>query len=714
LSSLFNPSWYRVASLKLKLRGHVDVHRQPYAEDLSYLLQDHSKGKIYRFNPSAHDIIGRMDGQRTLHEIWEAATQQSGDGAPTQEDTIALLARLHAADALQGDITPDCLELFRRAQRKRRQSWQRTLASPLSIKLPLVDPERFLTAVLPLAGPLFTPLGFALWVLALVPAIVVAAQHWPMLIADVEKHVYEPWNLLLLVLIYPLVKTAHELGHAVATRKWGGEVHELGISLLVFVPVPYVDASAASVIPSRRRRIIVSAAGMMVELGLAAGALAVWLTVEPGLVRLAALNVMLICGVSTLLFNANPLLRFDGYYILKELIEVPNLAQRSTRQLGYLLQRYLFGVEEAQSPSTRPGERRWLVAYGLLSGPFKLFITFQIILFVASKFFVIGVVIAVWAGVTQWLAPLGKHLWFIAQDRRLQRRRIRAVGVVSLSGIALGGALFLIPIPVTTAAQGIIWLAQDARIRSTVEGKLTRIVATPGRYVRAGEPLAELENATLSTELRVLEAELARQRTVVRVEETINPVQAAIQREALRELEGRVEERQTQLAGLTVRSPIGGVLVIPNVDDLPGRYVRQGEQVGMVVAPDKLTVRTVVTQDEIGRLRNAVLGVAVRLAGQPREARSARVVRGLPAAGAKLPSAALGSAAGGRITVDPADPDGTTPLESVFMYDIALTDGPLPVRIGERAYVRFHHGFLPLGRQWLHGLRQLFLTRLGV
>ena len=279
-----------------------------------------------------------MNGERSLQEIWDTVCDQLGDDAPTQDETIQLLARLHASDLLQADVPPDSLELFRRFERDERSRRWRRFANPLSVRFPLLDPERFLTWALPAVQPLFGRLGFAVWLAVVFAASLLAGAHWHDLTHELADRALAPENLLILALVYPLVKALHECGHGFATKVWGGEVHEAGIVLLVLMPIPYVDASASTAFRSRRRRIVVSAAGMMVELFLAALALFVWLLVEPGTVRDAAWNVMLIGSLSTLLFNGNPLLRFDGYYVLADAVEIPNLKARSTQyQVGQVL-----------------------------------------------------------------------------------------------------------------------------------------------------------------------------------------------------------------------------------------------------------------------------------------------------------------------------------------------------------------------------------------
>ena len=170
-------------------------------------------------------------------------------------------------------------------------------------------------------------------------------------------------NVFLLWLVYPVIKTIHEFSHAYTVKHWGGEVHEMGVMFLVFVPIPYMDASSSAAFNARYKRVMVGAAGILAELLLAATAMIVWANVEPGVVRAVAFNVMIIAGVSTILFNGNPLLRFDAYYVLSDLIEIPNLAMRSNNYIIYLLQKYLLNLEGAQNPVI--GKRRGSVVYYL-------------------------------------------------------------------------------------------------------------------------------------------------------------------------------------------------------------------------------------------------------------------------------------------------------------------------------------------------------------
>ncbi|HEV7476543.1 MAG TPA: hypothetical protein VGO02_02265, partial [Burkholderiales bacterium] len=420
-----SPAWYRVAALQPRLRSHARVHRHEYRGERWYVVTDALSRRAHRFGAEAYYVLGLMNGRRSLQEIWEAATARFGEEAPTQDEIIQLLGQLHTAEVLQCEVTPDVDELLRRSQLVARRSRLAKLMSPLAIKFPLFDPDRLLQRLLPWYRPLFGPFGAVLWLLVVGWGALTAASHWDALTQDLGHRALAPENLLLIALVFPLIKALHEFGHACAVRAWGGEVHEMGVMLLVLMPVPYVDASAASAFPEKWRRVVVGAGGMLVELVAASIALFFWLEMEPGVPRAALFNVMLIAGVSTVLFNANPLLRFDGYYILADLLEIPNLRTRAQQQLSSYFQRRLFGLDLPLSDTSRR-ERVWLTLFAVCSFFYRISVTLAIAIFVASQYFFVGVLLGLWALVGGFVMPLVSLLNYLANNPRLGRNRGRA------------------------------------------------------------------------------------------------------------------------------------------------------------------------------------------------------------------------------------------------------------------------------------------------
>ena len=713
--TLFSPSWYRVADLKPRIRKHAELHRHDYRGKVWFLLQDHAGGRSHRFSPAVYRFIGLMDGQRTVQELWDALNEQDGDAAPTQDEVIRLLGQLHAADVLICDVTPDSRELLRRYRRSERMKWKQRIWTPLAVRFPLLDPDRFLTKTLPYVRFIFTKYGAWVWVLTVGLGAILAAANWSALTDNLIDRALAPQNLVLLWLVYPFVKAIHELCHGYATKVSGGEVHEIGIMLLVLVPVPYVDASSAWGFRDKRRRMLVGAIGIMAELFMGAIALFVWLIVEPGTVHTVAYNVMLISGVSTLLFNGNPLLRFDGYYVLVDTLEIPNLGNRSNQHLGYLIQKYLFGSKDAESPADSPGERRWFVFYGIAAFIYRVFILSVIVLYVGSRFFAVGVVLAVWAIITQAVIPIGKNMKFLSSSPRLRNNRRRAVSVSVGIVAALILVLFVLPAPLWTGTQGVIWPPEQSQLRVGADGFIEKVLVPDGVRVEQGEALIVASDPFLAARVKLLEShqrEFELQMTLAR---TVSQVQVAILREELAAIAGDLARAREQLEALTIRSPRAGVFIVPNRRDLPGRFVRQGQIVAYVINPsDHLTVRAVVSQDNIGLLREEIRRVNVLetvWGGQDFEATLRRAV---PGGTQQLPTAALGTAGGGSIAVDPRDPDGRQTLVRVFEFEVDLPDEASTKFLGNRVHVRFDHGFEPIGLQLYRSLRQLLLRQFGV
>jgi putative peptide zinc metalloprotease protein len=453
---------------------------------------------------------------------------------------------------------------------------------------------------------------------------------------------------------------------------------------------------------------------MMVELFLASLALFVWLSAEPGTVRDAAFAVVFIGSVSTVLFNGNPLLRFDGYYMLADAIEIPNLGSRSNNYLGYLIQRYVFGVSEAQSPATEQSERVWFVTYGIAAFVYRLFIMFFIILFISGKFFVIGILLAEWAILTQIVLPVVKQAAFLFMSPQLRRRRFRALGISSLTIAMVAGVIFVVPVPFWTRVDGVVWLPEQSQVRAGIDGTIGRILATPDQRVIRGQRLFTSEDPFLDANLKVLESRLREQEARYHAALRSDRVQAEIIKKEISTIGAELERARDHIGKLVVHSPADGAFIVPQAADLPGRFVRQGELLGYVADLWEANVRVVVSQSDISLVRGLTRSVEVRFSSRPGQSVAAVIEREVPAANFLLPSKALGTAGGGRIPVDPLDERGIKALQKVFQLDIALVGDTAPRHLGERVHVRFDHSPKPLAHQWYRAGRQLFLGHFGV
>ncbi|MEQ1592684.1 MAG: biotin/lipoyl-binding protein [Thiobacillaceae bacterium] len=705
--SLFSPNWFRVSELHPLLGGHVQVRRQPSRDALWYVFTDTASGRQHRLNDIAYQFAGRCNGHHSTQTIWEALLEKLGDHAPSQEEIIRLIGQLSEGGMLQLDKLSDVEALFERHD-ERSSAQQRSAMNPLSFRLGLFNPDHLLRRLDGVAQQVFRSWVLALWMLIVGTALVSGVAHWTELRAHAATYMLTPRYLILMWLCFPLIKAVHELSHGLAVRRWGGEVTQMGITLLVLVPAPFVDASAASAFRPAYQRVMVSAAGIMAELLIAAFALFVWLNVEPGLLRDIAFIFGFIGSVSTVLFNGNPLLRFDGYYVLSDALNLPNLAPRSNRYWIYLAQRYLLKLPGAQSPEPSRGEHLWLLLYAPLSWVYKIFIGLLITFWVASKALLLGLAAGLFLLYSTLARPLYTLFKFAFSSPVLGSQRLRAramtAGLTLFAVLAVG----VVPMPSVTTAEGVVWLPERAQLRAETGGFVVSVAARDGAPVKPGQLIAVLDDPALEASRRELQGKLDSYRAEQFQSFTSDPFKAKNAAEAMQRTEVELARVEQRLSQLEVRAQIAGRLVMPRQQDLPGSFMKQGSMIGYVFSPDIVRVRAVVDEHDIALVRERTQLVSVLLNDDPAHALAAGLTRETPAATQTLPSPALGDRTGGSRITDPADKDGTKTLEPVFLVDLTLPPNATQ-RVGGRAWVHFDHGAEPLAVQWTRRIRQLFL-----
>ncbi|HLN87784.1 MAG TPA: efflux RND transporter periplasmic adaptor subunit, partial [Candidatus Limnocylindrales bacterium] len=434
----------------------------------------------------------------------------------------------------------------------------------------------------------------------------------------------------------------------------------------------------------------------------------------PGTVRGIAYNAIFIAGLSTIMFNANPLLRYDGYYILADLIEIPNLRPRASAYLGYLCERYLFGSHAAELPQATPEERIWFVGWGVSSFVYRIVVVIAILFYLAGRLFSVGALLAVIAALAWGAIPVVKGLRFLFTHPRLQLVRGRAIAVTVTLLLLVAGLIGLVPMPYRTDAEGVIWIPDEAFVRAGSEGFVDKVWVQAGARVRRGDPLITLVDPALTTQMKVLAARL-RELEARYVQYLLSDsVKAETTQDEIRYTQDRLKRASEQVAELTIRSRTHGTFVAPAVEDLPGRFAKKGELMGYVVELDTVTVRTVVSQAIIDLVRSSTRAVEVRLSERITETVPAMVRRIVPGASEKLPTRALGTGGGGEVALDPSDRQGLTAVQKVFQIDLQLSSQSKLINLGGRGYVRFDHGWAPLGVQWYRKIRQLFLSRFNV
>jgi putative peptide zinc metalloprotease protein len=683
------------------------VQSQRYRDQAWYLLINNTNGNHFRINDVAYQFLGRCDGNYTVQQIWDTLLEKLGDAAPTQDELIRLLSELDERDLIRYEMLPDIPRMFRQ-QLKKDKSKRLAFINPFAFKLPLWNPTQLLDSLSWLQKPIFNPITFFIWLAIVVAASLSAASHWSELQQHVASNMATPHYLFLAWLSFPLIKFIHELGHGLAVRHWDGQVKETGITFFTLTPAPYVDASASTAFRSRYQRIIVGAVGMMVELLLASIALLIWFSTQNGLIHDLAFVTIFICSVSSVLFNGNPLLRFDAYHILCDMFDLPNLGARSKTYWTNLIKRLALGKDNANPMLYASGERKWLIAYAPLSTLYSLFLVSYIVIWVGSKSAMLGLLIALLALFSMVIKPLfnvSKNIIVASPAGTQKRRSFMFIGAAAISAFIL---FCLVPVPYSTLAQGVVWLPEEARIRPSTEGFIKTIVANHGDIVKANQLIMILDDPALMTERDNLNQKLSELQTDQYKQSFQDPVQAANVGEQMNKVHAELAEIEDRIKGLEVRSQVKGNLVLPHQNDLPGTFVKKGLVLGYVLDKDIIKVRAVVPEPSAALVRDQLSSVEVRTADHVDQVYNANMVADTPSVTRTLPSAALGDRGGGRYVTDAKDEKGLTSVEPLVLIDLNLPSTELE-RVGTRASVRFNHGTKPIAAQVYRQIQQLFL-----
>jgi putative peptide zinc metalloprotease protein len=711
-SKIFHESWYRIANERICLRASVQIRRQRFRGSLWFVLYDPFNNEFFRLKPEAYRFVARLNLSQTVEEVWKEVMAQYPDDAPGQEDVIQLLAQLYYANLLHYDLPADSAKLFERYKERKQKIRRATLMSIMFFRVPLFDPDNLLKRLAPLARVAMSPFGAVVWIGAIVGALKVLIDHWAQVGVQTQA-ILAPANLPLLYLALILIKTLHEFGHAFAVRRFGGEVHTMGIMFLIFNPLPYMDATSAWTFRSKWKRVFVGAAGMITEVFVAACAVFVWANTGPGVINSLAYNMMFIASVSTVLFNINPLLRFDGYYILSDLLDIPNLHTQSSQHLRHLVERYAFGYKKSRSPAVNFSESFWLTVFGILSGLYKLVVFTTILLVVADRFLLLGILMAAVCAVTWVMVPLIRLVQYLASSPRLERTRLRAILVCLVAIVGAVSLLYFAPFPHSFKSPGVLEAVEHTVVVNGVPGYVEEILQTSGTKVEQGQTLLRLRNDELAFEITETQASLrevaaTRQKALFRSQADLKSIDSLIATIASR-LE-RLAEEQRQLA---IRAEFTGTWVAPHLEDYVGMWIQRGTPIGQLVNEQAYSFSSVVSEKEVSQIFSGqVRSAEVRLSGQTDLTLATGSMIQVPVEQTELPSVALGYGAGGEVAVDVKDSSGVIAAEPFYEVRLDIVPDPQAALYhGRSGRVRFKLPPEPLLQQGYRKLRQLLQER---
>ncbi len=666
----------RLRSVCVGTRKDLDVTRHVFRGEPAYVVRDPMTLQSHRMDPADYAMFVAIAQDRQLGEVFDELVANRVLSPDEEEHFYQFVFRLHQLSFLSLPVS-DEKRLYQRYVHQKRARRKQKLVGFLFMQIPLLNPDAFLQRTMHHARHVFSRWFFALWLCLVTTAGFVLVTNFHQLLQPIQG-VLLPQNLVLMWITLIGLKLVHEFGHAYACKHFDGYVPEMGVYLIVFTPCAYVDAGACWGFPRKRDRLIVCLGGMYVESICAAVAVLVWAMTAPGRIHDLAYNVILLAGVVTVLFNINPLMRFDGYYVLSDLLEIPNLRQRSTRYVKNIAKRILLSVR-SPAPSGGIRLRLILLTFGIAVTLYRVAITVGIATVVAIKIPGLGIVLAgmvLGMFVVGALVGLTKYLWK-AEETASVRRRAIAMSVVLLIG--LPALVLLLPVPSSVHAKGLFERANQSVIRAGVDGFVRAIPLGVGCQVKPGEILAELEHDTFRE--RVAEVAVAIEASGIRYQafQAHDPALALQEKEQIAVYQSELQSRRRDLDKLTVRATIEGTIVDCLRPTELGRYVHKGQPIATIVS-GSWRVRAILTESQMAAARPAV-GDAIEIRSQASPDRTipGTITRVAPTGSRTIDQQALTHVGGGDIAVDAQTAQAqqpyfevtvdTNPADSRFLYD---------------------------------------------
>ena len=566
-------------------------------------VEDPVRSKHYRIGLAEYRFIAKINGERSNANIFELLKNETGAQQGQQQasnelpqDQIVQIANwLLAMNLVTVNQSDNSLRLNAMAQqieRAKMKSW----LNPISIRFSLFNPNRFLKSIQPATEWLFSSWFFVLWVMIGVYSLVMLVDNWQRVYAS-SANVLSSGSWIWLLITWFVLKVVHESAHGIACRKYGGEVPEFGVVFILFAPMAFVNVTSMWRFVNRWQRMVVSAAGMYVEFLVAFLAIIVWSQTD-GVVASIAFSVMVMSSVTTILFNANPLMRFDGYFLLSDLLAIPNLYGKGGQWFSETTKQLFFGVPK--QTQFHANERVPVAIYGALAFVWRILIGLGLIIAASVLLQGAGLVLS-GIGVVTWFAlPILRQIVSLTDSNgQVKINKIRtAVSVACLVGFIVAG-VYVFQAPATKSAPAIVQLHNESVIRSDASGFVTAIHVAEGQTVAKGDLLIELENPELANEL----VELTRLREEAKIQSRIHQQQgnqAMVQAETQRVygLTDQIIEKQSATKGLQVLATDDGVIVQRQLANRLGSFVEQGDELLTVAKLDSKEVVVSVDQSE--------------------------------------------------------------------------------------------------------------------
>jgi putative peptide zinc metalloprotease protein len=631
---------------RVRLRNDLKFVPQQYGSDVFYHIEVPAEGQYYRVGYREYVLISLLDGRTSFSQALAIASQVLGADAVSQSEAMVIYSWL-LDHGLSSFVDQPGLDRSTGADHRGGALLKRL--NPLYFRISFGCPEFLLKAVQPLAGWLFSVPATLMSCVLYVIAALLLHHEWSRFSAA-SGTVFAPDNWLWLLLAWILLKVLHETAHAVVCMKYGGAVGDTGIIFAFLAPLPFVDASSCWSFRSRWQRIHTAAAGVYIELLIAALAVIWWYQCRSPEIRHLLQNVVVMASISTLLFNLNPLMRFDGYFVLSDLLQIPNLSSESSSTVSALFRRVLLG--DISSAPVNVGRRSVLICYGLAAAVWRFIVSLTLLITASVMFHGAGMALAL-TGVLIWFArPLWHAIQVLVEAwRQTPARVLRASLASGTTAAAICTVLFRMTAPVAVLAPGIVEYTDGQTVRATTSGFVREVLVRDGQEVRAGDLLLVLENEDVTGEHWDLEQQI--QQEEVRIHTATRGHESgaiSIAQANLESLRQRMVETQKKVDGLQLHALHAGKISGSRLQQLEDTFVQEGQELLTIGNEDSKELRISVLQNDLPtamRKLNKPLGVRIGT----RPGLQGHLVRINPKATRKLPHPALAATSGGTLAV---------------------------------------------------------------
>jgi putative peptide zinc metalloprotease protein len=709
------PAGQSAEQLQVKLRPDLVVQPQFYEGMTHYVVKDPIALKYFRFKIEEYFLLQQFDGKNTLQDVKRSFERKYRPQTISVDDLIRFASQLHEAGIAQID-TPEQGKVL--IQRRRKNRWKRVwqfMANILYIKIPIIDPERMLTGMYPYFRWIYTRYFITFSVGMMLAALTLVVSRWAEFYSKLPEFqsFFNWYTIVYFWCSLAVVKVIHEFGHGLTAKHFGGEVHEMGMLFLVLTPALYCDVTDSWLLPSKWKRIWISAAGIYVELFLASIATFVWFNTQPGILNSLMLSTMFICSVNTVLFNANPLLRYDGYYVMSDYLEIPNLRIKSTQFFLYLFQEKVLGLELPVQNYMPRSRRSLFVIYAIASYLYRWVVTFSILFFLNQflkpyKLTSISRMLAISSLIPLIGVPIYQMVKFVHQPGRMRKvKKARAAGFFAVVAAIIAGVL-LIPTPLRVQGTLVLKAADPEVIYPEVEGQVTRIYLRDGDFVKKDQPIASMINLPKQRERLALTEQIAINRA--KAEMYLGSLNTG-DRGLLRQyeanasaLEPAVSKITEQIGKLTLYAHRDGyVLGLPH-PETTGQWLKPGGKPFCEVGdPRKLEAHIILDQSDVDfvKLDQASRPKAwIKIYGDSERTIKSYVDQ-VSMKNRDEVSPEQSNQAGGEIATKPDQKTGTLrPLTPIYEVIIPVDNPDLRLHVGSRGFAKIDAGSCTLG-WWL-------------